>query len=182
MEKLLKVENLKTHFHTPEGTVHAVNGVSFHIDEGETLAVVGESGCGKTVSMLSILGLIPIPPGEIVSGSAYFNNRDLLLLSEEELETIRGREISMIFQDPMTSLNPVLTIGYQLTEALRLHLGYEQDEAAQRAVEQQCRAGGSSGRTAGQKARSSVAERPANRVTHDPSSPGPVLARTSVDR
>ena len=115
--------------------MHAVNGISFHIDEGETLAVVGESGCGKTVSMLSILGLIPIPPGEIVSGSAYFNNRDLLQLSEEELETIRGREISMIFQDPMTSLNPVLTIGYQLTEALRLHLGYEQDEAAQRAVE-----------------------------------------------
>jgi len=135
MDKILEINNLRTIFKTPEGIVHAVNGVSFHIGEGETLAVVGESGCGKTVTMLSILGLIPIPPGEIVSGSAYYHNKDLLQLSEEELERIRGREIAMIFQDPMTSLNPVLTIGRQLTEPLTLHLGFDQQKAIQRAVE-----------------------------------------------
>jgi oligopeptide transport system ATP-binding protein len=135
MSHILEVENLVTKFHTPEGTVHAVNGISFHINEGETLAVVGESGCGKTVTMLSLLGLIPIPPGEISSGSALYINRDLLKLPEEEMETIRGREISMIFQDSMTSLNPVLTIGHQMTESLIAHLGYEQEKAEKRAIE-----------------------------------------------
>ena len=135
MDHILQVENLVTKFHTPEGVVHAVNGVSFHISEGETLAVVGESGCGKTVTMLSILRLIPIPPGEISSSSAKFFNRDLLHLTEEEMESIRGREISMIFQDSMTSLNPVLTIGRQMTESLIIHLGYNQEKAEQRAID-----------------------------------------------
>lgn len=135
MNRLLQVDNLRTIFNTPEGIVHAVNGISFHIDEGETLAVVGESGCGKTVTMLSILGLIPVPPGEIVSGSANFINIDLLQLQEDDLESIRGRQVSMIFQDPMTSLNPVLTVGHQLTESLTLHLGYDQEKANQRAAE-----------------------------------------------
>ena len=135
MDRLLQVDNLRTIFNTPEGIVHAVNGISFHIDEGETLAVVGESGCGKTVTMLSILGLIPVPPGEIVSGSANFNNIDLLQLQEDDLESIRGRQVSMIFQDPMTSMNPVLTVGHQLTESLTLHLGYDQEKANQRAAE-----------------------------------------------
>ena len=103
--------------------MYAVNGVSFHLDEGETLAVVGESGCGKSVTMMSILGLIAIPPGEIASGSAVYNGADLLKLTEQQLEHVRGKEIGMIFQDPMTSLNPVLTIGRQITEALRTHMG-----------------------------------------------------------
>ncbi len=132
---LLSVEDLRTRFHTPEGIVYAVNGVSFTLCEGETLAVVGESGCGKTVSMLSILRLIPIPPGEIVSGSALFGGRDLLKLPEGEMEHVRGREIAMVFQDPMTSLNPVLTIGRQITESFRRHTGANQDEATARAVE-----------------------------------------------
>jgi len=135
MGHLLKVDNLVTKFHTPEGIVHAVNGVSFHVDDGETLAVVGESACGKTVTMLSILGLIPIPPGEISSGSALYTNRDLLQLSEDEIESIRGREIAMIFQDSMTSLNPVLTIGRQMTESLIVHLGFSHEKAVERAIE-----------------------------------------------
>ena len=135
MSPLLSVQNLKTRFHTPEGTVYAVNGISYDLNEGETLAVVGESGCGKSVSMLSILKLIPIPPGEIVSGSAIFNNQDLINMPDEELEKIRGKEISMVFQDPMTSLNPVLTIERQLTESLRAHMGVRQEEARLRAVE-----------------------------------------------
>ncbi len=125
---------LKTRFHTPEGIVYAVNGVSFHLDQGETLAVVGESGCGKSVTMLSLLRLIPIPPGEIVTGSATYVGRDLLTMREEELERVRGREISMVFQDPMTSLNPVLTIGRQITETLRVHLQLNPKEANERAV------------------------------------------------
>ncbi|MFZ0531919.1 MAG: ABC transporter ATP-binding protein [Anaerolineales bacterium] len=132
---LLQVENLRTRFHIPEGTVFAVNGISFNINEGETLAVVGESGCGKSVTMLSILGLIPIPPGEIVTGKAIFRDKDLIKLSESEFEHLRGDELSMIFQDPMTSLNPVLTIGKQITETLRTHLGITQEAADQRAVE-----------------------------------------------
>ncbi len=132
---LLNVENLRTRFHIPEGTVYAVNGISFNIKEGETLAVVGESGCGKSVTMLSILGLIPIPPGEIVTGKAMFRDKDLLHLSDAEFEQLRGDEIAMVFQDPMTSLNPVLTIGKQITETLRTHLGISQDEANQRAIE-----------------------------------------------
>jgi len=135
MTKLLEVNDLCTRFHIPEGIVYAVNGISFHLDEGETLAVVGESGCGKSVSMMSILGLIPIPPGEIVSGQAIFNNRDLMHLPESEFEQIRGKEIAMVFQDPMTSLNPVLTIGRQITEPLRTHLGMEQEQANKSAIQ-----------------------------------------------
>ena len=133
-EPILSVKDLKTRFHTPEGTVYAVNGISFDLKEGETLAVVGESGCGKSVSMLSILRLIPIPPGEIASGTALYTGRDLLKMSDSELEDVRGKEISMIFQDPMTSLNPVLTVRRQLTEGMRVHLGMTQDEAIERAI------------------------------------------------
>src|SRR4030065_2196894 len=118
---LLEVSDLRTRFHIPEGTVYAVNGVSFSVAEGETLAVVGESGCGKSVSMLSLLRLIPIPPGEIASGNALYRGEDLFKKSESEMEHIRGKEIAMVFQDPMTSLNPVLTIGTQITETLHCH-------------------------------------------------------------
>jgi oligopeptide transport system ATP-binding protein len=135
MPALLEVNNLCTRFHTPEGTVYAVNGISFHVNEGETLAVVGESGCGKSVSMLSVLQLITIPPGEISGGTALFRGQDLLKKSEQEMEAIRGKEVSMIFQDPMTSLNPVLTIGRQITESLCNHVGMDQKEAELRAVE-----------------------------------------------
>jgi oligopeptide transport system ATP-binding protein len=134
MTALLQVNDLKTRFHTPEGTVYAVNGVSFHLNQGETLAVVGESGCGKSVTMLSVLRLIAIPPGEIASGSAIYVGRDLLSMKEEELEQVRGREISMVFQDPMTSLNPVLTIGRQITETLRVHLQMNPNQANEQAV------------------------------------------------
>jgi oligopeptide transport system ATP-binding protein len=134
MAPLLEVKDLKTCFHTPEGTVYAVNGISFHVDEGETLAVVGESGCGKSVSMLSVMQLILVPPGEIAGGAALFRNEDLLKKTEREMEAIRGQEISMIFQDPMTSLNPVLTIGRQITESLRTHLGMDQKTANARAI------------------------------------------------
>ncbi len=132
---LLKVENLRTRFRIPEGTVYAVNGISFSVNEGETIAVVGESGCGKSVTMLSILGLIPLPPGEIVSGEAIFRDKDLLKLPETEFQHLRGEQIAMVFQDPMTSLNPVLTIGQQITETLRTHLGLSQQEADERAIE-----------------------------------------------
>ncbi|MBK8905174.1 MAG: ABC transporter ATP-binding protein [Anaerolineaceae bacterium] len=133
--KILKVENLQVQFDTPEGTVHAVNGISYNIKEGEAVAVVGESGCGKSVSMMSILGLIPIPPGKIVNGRALWLERDLLQLSEDALEQLRGSEIGMIFQDPMTSLNPVLSIERQLTEALQKHYGMEKEQARKRAVD-----------------------------------------------
>jgi oligopeptide/dipeptide ABC transporter ATP-binding protein len=132
---LLQVTDLRTRFHTPEGTVHAVNGISFHINEGETLAVVGESGCGKSVSMMSLLKLILIPPGDIYSGTAFYRGDNLLQKSEREMEDIRGKEISMIFQDPMTSLNPVLTIGRQITESLRVHMGLTPEQGERRAVE-----------------------------------------------
>jgi oligopeptide transport system ATP-binding protein len=135
MTPILSVQNLKTRFHTPEGTVYAVNGISYDLHEGETLAMVGESGCGKTVSVLSIIKLIPIPPGEIVSGTAIYNDLDLIHMPDGELEKIRGKEISMVFQDPMTSLNPVLTIERQLTESLRAHMGIGQDQARMRAIE-----------------------------------------------
>ena len=135
MVNLLEVKDLRTLFHTPEGTVYAVNGISFHIDEGETLAVVGESGCGKSVSMLSILQLITIPPGEIAGGSALYRGQDLITKTEKEMEEIRGQEIAMIFQDPMTSLNPVLTIGRQITESLRTHKQMDQHAAEKRAIE-----------------------------------------------
>jgi oligopeptide transport system ATP-binding protein len=132
---ILEVSDLRTRFHTPEGVVYAVNGISYELQEGETLAVVGESGCGKTVSMLSILGLIPIPPGQIASGSALYEDQDLLRLTESELQDVRGNKIAMIFQDPMTALNPVLTIGRQITESLRRHMGMNKEEANNRAAE-----------------------------------------------
>jgi oligopeptide transport system ATP-binding protein len=132
---LLDVQGLETTFKTAEGTVHAVNGVSFGLKEGETLGVVGESGCGKSVTMLSILGLIPNPPGKVEAGSANFFNQDLLKMSTAELRAIRGAQISMVFQDPMTSLNPVLTVGRQLTEPLMLHLGMSRKQAEERSAE-----------------------------------------------
>ena len=136
MANLIEVQDLKTCFHTPEGTVHAVNGVSFNVEKGGTLAVVGESGCGKSVTMMSLLKLIPIPPGEILSGTVIYLGEDLLKLSEDELQSsIRGKEIAMVFQDPMTALNPVLTIGRQLTEPLRVHLQMDHEKAEKRAIE-----------------------------------------------
>ena len=116
---LLEVQGLETQFITPEGTVHAINGVSFSVANGETIGLVGESGCGKSVTMLSVLGLIPTPPGKIAAGTALFHGQDLLKMSEVQLEKIRGAQISMVFQDPMTSFNPVLTIGRQITETDR---------------------------------------------------------------
>jgi oligopeptide transport system ATP-binding protein len=135
MNNLLEVRDLVTSFDIPEGIVHAVNGISFHVKEGETLAVVGESGCGKSVSMLSILGLIPTPPGKIESGSAMYLGEDLLKMTEGELEHIRGKHISMIFQDPMTSLNPVLTIRQQLSETLCVHEGMTKEDARSSSIQ-----------------------------------------------
>jgi len=132
---LLDVKGLETQFKTPDGYVHAVNGVSFSMEEGETLGIVGESGCGKSVTMLSILRLIPMPPGKIVAGEVIFRGLDLLKLSDEEIRHVRGAQIAMVFQDPMTSLNPVLTIGTQMEEALMLHLGMDRKQAAGRAAE-----------------------------------------------
>lgn len=134
MDPLLAVNNLITQFVIPEGIVYAVNGISFHINPGETLAVVGESGCGKSVSMLSVMGLIPTPPGKIVQGEAIYGERNLFALNDEEMVKIRGKEIAMVFQDPMTSLNPVLTIGRQITEALTYHLGMTVNEAKDQAI------------------------------------------------
>ncbi len=132
---LLDVQGLETQFKTPEGVIYAVNGVSFGLKEGETLGVVGESGCGKSVSMLSVLRLIPSPPGKITAGKAYYRGQDLLQMSNEEIRHVRGAQIAMIFQDPMTSLNPVLTVEYQLTEPLLLHLGMNKEQARARAIE-----------------------------------------------
>lgn len=134
-ELLLKVRDLETHFKTPEGTVHAVNGVSFHIKEGETLGVVGESGCGKSVTMLSCLRLIPSPPGKIVAGEALFRGSDLLKMDAEDIRHVRGGQISMVFQDPMTSLNPVMNIGKQMAEPLMLHLNMTREQARNRSIE-----------------------------------------------
>jgi oligopeptide transport system ATP-binding protein len=132
---ILDVRGLETTFKTPDGVVHAVNGVSFGLAEGETLGVVGESGCGKSVTMLSILGLIASPPGKVVAGSAYFSGQDLIKMSKSEIRHVRGAQIGMIFQDPMTSLNPVLTIGRQLEEPLMLHIGMTKNQARDRAAE-----------------------------------------------
>jgi oligopeptide transport system ATP-binding protein len=132
--RILEVNDLRTRFYIAEGTVHAVNGISFHLDEGETIGV-GESGCGKSVTMMSILRLLPIPPAEINSGQALYLGRDLLQISENEMEHIRGKEIAMVFQDPMTSLNPVLSIGRQLGEPLRVHLGLDKERIHQRSIE-----------------------------------------------
>ncbi|KAA3654372.1 MAG: ATP-binding cassette domain-containing protein [Chloroflexi bacterium] len=135
MTLLLKVKNLVTRFYTEDGIVHAVNRVSFAVKKGESLAIVGESGCGKSVTALSIMGLVPSPPGKVEEGEVLFEDRDLLQLSEREMRHVRGREIAMIFQDPMTSLNPVLPVGRQITEGLKLHLKMNQVEAKERAVE-----------------------------------------------
>jgi peptide/nickel transport system ATP-binding protein len=132
---LLEVEGLKTHFFTRDGVVRAVDGVSFSIQPGETLALVGESGCGKSVTSLSILRLIASPPGRTVAGAIRFNGRDLLGLTERAMRDVRGNEISMIFQEPMTSLNPVLTVGRQIAEALVLHRGLARSQATARAIE-----------------------------------------------
>jgi peptide/nickel transport system ATP-binding protein len=132
---LLEVQDLKTHFFTRDGVVRAVDGLSFSVAPGETLAVVGESGCGKSVTSLSILRLIASPPGRIVEGRIKFEGCDLLELPERKMRAIRGNDISMIFQEPMTSLNPVLTIGRQITETLTLHRGLKKDAAHDRAVE-----------------------------------------------
>ena len=121
MEPLLTIEDLKINFNMLVGSVLAVDGVSFHINQGETLGVVGESGCGKSVSAMSLLQLIPMPPGELVSGRAMFEGQDLFKLSKEEIRKVRGNRISMIFQEPMTSLNPVFTIGNQICETILLH-------------------------------------------------------------
>jgi oligopeptide/dipeptide ABC transporter ATP-binding protein len=132
---LLEVRDLKTYFFTAAGTVRAVDGVSYDVRAGETVALVGESGCGKSVSALSVMRLVAAPAGRIVGGQIRFQERDLLALDEESMRRIRGREIAMVFQEPMTSLNPVLSIGRQLTEPLEIHLGLRAEQARQRAVE-----------------------------------------------
>ena len=133
--KVLEVEDVRTRFHTRDGIVHAVNGVSFDLRQGELLGVVGESGSGKSVTMMSLLKLLPMPPAEIVSGRARLDGQDLIGLDLKELRHVRGARVGFIFQDPMTSLNPVLSVGYQITEPLRTHLGMSRRAARERAVE-----------------------------------------------
>ena len=133
--RVLEVRDIRTRFHTQDGVVHAVNGISFDLDEGELLGVVGESGSGKSVTMMSLLKLLPMPPAEIVSGRALLEGENLIALDLERLRRVRGAHVGFIFQDPMTSLNPVLTVGYQLTEPLRVHLGMRRAAARRRAVE-----------------------------------------------
>lgn len=133
--QLMQIRDLKVRFHTEDGMVNAVNGISYDLDHGEILGVVGESGCGKSVHALSIMRLIQIPPGKIESGSVLFEGRDLLKLSEAEMRSVRGRDIAMVFQDPMTSLNPVYSVGFQIMEALKLHKGMDNQAARQRAGE-----------------------------------------------
>src|ERR1700746_884637 len=135
VEPILDIADLRTWFFTRDGVLRALDGVSFHVIPGETLAIVGESGCGKSVTALSILRLIPSPPGRIVSGAIRFAGRDLLGLSESEMRDVRGNDISMIFQEPMTSLNPVLTIGRQIAETLTLHQGLDYKAALAKAVD-----------------------------------------------
>ena len=135
MTHLLEVKNLVTKFDSEAGTVHAVNGISYTLDPGESLAIVGESGSGKTVGVLSLMGLIPMPPGRVEAGEVLFQGHDLLKLSSEEMRKIRGNDIAMVFQDPMTSLNPVLSVGLQLTEALEEHQNLRRNEARERAAE-----------------------------------------------
>jgi oligopeptide transport system ATP-binding protein len=135
MTTLLEVKDLETQFFTQDGVVRAVNGISYTLDEGETLGIVGESGCGKSVGVMSLIRLIPSPPGKVVGGEVFFEDRDLLKISDDEIRSIRGNKISMIFQDPMTSLNPVLTVGRQISEALELHLGMDKKQAKTRATE-----------------------------------------------
>jgi peptide/nickel transport system ATP-binding protein/oligopeptide transport system ATP-binding protein len=136
MEKLLEVKNLKTYFYTEDGVVQAIDGIDFYIKAGETLGVVGESGCGKSVTSLSILRLIQTPPGKILEDSEiYLDGQNLLALSEKEMRQIRGNKISMIFQEPMTSLNPVFKIGNQISEVLELHQGMNKEQARQKSIE-----------------------------------------------
>ncbi|MXZ41792.1 MAG: ABC transporter ATP-binding protein [Caldilineaceae bacterium SB0666_bin_21] len=132
---LLNVRDLETKFFTQDGVVHAVNGISYHVDEGETVAIVGESGSGKSVGVMSLIRLIASPPGKIVNGSVVFDGQELMDLAEEDLRHIRGNRIAMIFQDPMTSLNPVLTIGRQITESLELHMSMNRSQSRERAIE-----------------------------------------------
>ena len=134
MAKLLEVQDLKIQFRTPMGILHAVDGISYGVEKGETVALVGESGCGKSVSALAILRLLPVPPGRIVSGAIRFLGRDLLTLRNEDMRAVRGRQIAMVFQEPMTSLNPVLSVGLQLTETMVQHLGINRAESAKRAA------------------------------------------------
>jgi len=135
VSRLLKIDGLQTYFFSAAGVVKAVDGISFDVNQGETMAIVGESGCGKSVSALSILRLVADPPGRIIGGSIRFQDRDLLKLSDEEIREVRGKDIAMVFQEPMTSLNPVLTIGRQLTETMEQHLDMTRDQAVARAIE-----------------------------------------------
>ena len=135
MTDLLKIEGLSTHFHTEGGIVRAVQDVSFSVRKGKTFALVGESGCGKSVTALSVMGLIPDPPGKIVKGRILFNDKDLVRLSEREMRKIRGNKVAMIFQEPMTSLNPVYMVGDQIVEAIRLHQKKDLESSWQEAVE-----------------------------------------------
>ncbi|MEK6600787.1 MAG: ABC transporter ATP-binding protein [Candidatus Binatota bacterium] len=135
MAELIRIRNLQSSFFTPDGEVRAVDGVSFEIEEGKTLGLVGESGCGKSVTALSILRLVPSPPGRVVGGEIFYRGRDLLKLKGEAMRKIRGNEISMIFQEPMTSLNPVFTIGNQIGEAIRLHQGLGKKETREKTIE-----------------------------------------------
>jgi oligopeptide transport system ATP-binding protein len=139
MSKLLEVMGLETRFFTQDGVVHAVNGISYYLDEGETLAIVGESGCGKSVGVMSVMRLIPQPPGKITGGQVWFgigdDRKDLLKITDDEIRQVRGNRIAMIFQDPMTSLNPVLTIGFQISETLMLHMGMDKAAARKRSVD-----------------------------------------------
>ncbi len=132
---VLEIKDLRTEFHTQDSIVHAVNGISYSLREGDTLGIVGESGCGKSVSMLSVMRLLPEPPAKIAAGSVKFRGKDVFKLSDEEMRDLRGSQLAMIFQDPMTSLNPVLTIGFQIMEPLELHLGMNEEKARERAVE-----------------------------------------------
>jgi oligopeptide transport system ATP-binding protein len=135
LEPLLQIKDLALQFHTLDGTVHALNGISYGVSEGQTLGVVGESGCGKSVSVLSVMRLIKEPPGKIVRGEVWYRGQNLLELETREMEHIRGSEIAMVFQDPMTSLNPVLSIGRQISEAMVVHMGLTQEDARGRTIE-----------------------------------------------
>lgn len=135
MNELLEVKDLKTYFFTHEGTVKAVDGINLKVNKGETLGLVGESGCGKSVTALSIMRLIPSPPGKVVGGKIHFEGKNLLELDEKEMRKIRGRKISMIFQEPMTSLDPMFTIGDEIAEVIKLHQGLNKDEARKKAIE-----------------------------------------------
>ena len=135
MKPLMEVINLTTRFHTQDGVVNAVNGISYPLEPGEILGIVGESGCGKSVHALSIMRLIQTPPGEIAAGEVWFDGRDLLKLPEKEMRSVRGREIAMVFQDPLSSLNPVYTVGCQISEALILHKHMSKKQAKERSIE-----------------------------------------------